>query len=81
LVNPQLRIEELIFVNFPLRFLFLGYSLGMVCTFIAMLLMDTAQPALIYLVPFTFFPICLWALLGDKKNGTFGRMWRGEIHI
>jgi signal peptide peptidase-like protein 2B len=63
-------------------FPFLGYTLGMVCTFIAVFLMETAQPALIYLVPFTFFPICLWALLGgDKKDGTFGRMWRGEIYI
>uniref|UniRef100_A0A1I8B0P8 Signal peptide peptidase-like 2B n=1 Tax=Meloidogyne hapla TaxID=6305 RepID=A0A1I8B0P8_MELHA len=55
-----------------------GYSFGMFCTFIALLLMETGQPALIYLVPFTLLPICFWGFFVDSE-GTLGKMWRGEI--
>ncbi|KAL7070717.1 hypothetical protein ACQ4LE_009772 [Meloidogyne hapla] len=56
----------------------IGYSFGMFCTFIALLLMETGQPALIYLVPFTLLPICFWGFFVDSE-GTLGKMWRGEI--
>jgi len=47
----------------------------MFCTFVALLLMETGQPALIYLIPFTLIPVCLWGFF----EGTLGKMWRGEI--
>uniref|UniRef100_A0A914LAJ4 Uncharacterized protein n=2 Tax=Meloidogyne incognita TaxID=6306 RepID=A0A914LAJ4_MELIC len=53
----------------------IGYSFGMFCTFVALLLMETGQPALIYLIPFTLIPVCLWGFF----EGTLGKMWRGEI--
>uniref|UniRef100_A0A914GV77 Signal peptide peptidase-like 2B n=1 Tax=Globodera rostochiensis TaxID=31243 RepID=A0A914GV77_GLORO len=56
----------------------IGYSLGMVSTFVALLLMETGQPALIYLVPFTLGPIFAWAFFVDG-NGILGKMWRGEL--
>ncbi|KAH7722360.1 signal peptide peptidase family protein [Aphelenchoides avenae] len=53
----------------------IGYSTGMLATFLALKLMQTAQPALIYLVPFTLVPTYLWAW----KNGHLGQMWRGSL--
>ena len=50
----------------------------MASTFIALLIMETGQPALIYLVPFTLIPVCLWAFFGDEK-GTLAKMWKGEV--
>ncbi|KAL3116792.1 hypothetical protein niasHT_004293 [Heterodera trifolii] len=43
----------------------IGYSLGMFATFVALLLMETGQPALLYLVLFTLGPIFAWALFVD----------------
>ncbi|KAF7640021.1 hypothetical protein Mgra_00000466 [Meloidogyne graminicola] len=51
----------------------IGYSIGMACTFIALLLMETGQPALIYLVPSTLIPVCLWGFFVDSK-GTLGKI-------
>lgn len=47
----------------------------MLATFLALRLMQTAQPALIYLVPFTLVPTYLWAW----KNGHLRQMWRGSL--
>jgi signal peptide peptidase-like 2B len=58
--------------------IFKGYSFGMICTFVALILMETGQPALIYLVPFTLIPISFWGFFVDSE-GTLGKMWRGEI--
>ncbi|KAI1716790.1 signal peptide peptidase domain-containing protein [Ditylenchus destructor] len=52
-----------------------GYSFGMIATFFALRLMETAQPALIYLVPFTLIPICVWSVY----NKSFLQIWRGEL--
>jgi signal peptide peptidase-like protein 2B len=54
----------------------IGYSLGMIATFIALRLMETAQPALIYLVPFTLVPISLWACY----KGVFCEIWKGKLN-
>jgi minor histocompatibility antigen H13 len=40
-----------------------GYMLGLVATAVAMHLMETAQPALLYLVPGTLIPVALVALV------------------
>lgn len=53
---------------------FLGYALGLISTFIALQFMETAQPALIYLVPFTLLPIFLLAW----QKGIFRMMWLGR---
>nr|CAD2175347.1 unnamed protein product [Meloidogyne enterolobii] len=42
----------------------------MFCTFVALLLMETGQPALIYLIPFTLIPVCLWGFF----EGTLGKI-------
>lgn len=39
--------------------------------------MKTAQPALIYLIPFTILPVVLWAWL----QGILREIWYGGSHI
>jgi signal peptide peptidase-like protein 2B len=51
-----------------------AYTLGLVATFISLYLMNSAQPALLYLVPFTLIPIYLVALC----RGEFLAMWKGD---
>lgn len=66
-------------IGFPLlhelknSFIYSGYGLGLIITFLALTLMNMAQPALIYLVPSTLAPICLIALF----RGEFLKMWNG----
>jgi len=55
----------------------IGYALGLVTTFIALKVMKTGQPALLYLVPFTLIPISVYAW----KDGTLGSLWSGENDI
>lgn len=50
-----------------------GYGIGLIVTFFALILMDTAQPALIYLVPCTLLPNFLYALI----RGEFLKVWNG----
>ncbi|CAB02277.1 IntraMembrane Protease (IMPAS) family [Caenorhabditis elegans] len=50
-----------------------GYGIGLIVTFLALALMKTAQPALIYLVPSTLFPIIMLALC----RGEFLKIWNG----
>ena len=40
-----------------------AYILGLVATFISLFLMNSAQPALLYLVPFTLLPLFAMAYL------------------
>ncbi|EYB80910.1 hypothetical protein Y032_0397g700 [Ancylostoma ceylanicum] len=50
-----------------------GYGIGLIATFIALSLMNMAQPALIYLVPCTLLPIFVMAYI----KGHFRLMWHG----
>ncbi|VBB33832.1 unnamed protein product [Acanthocheilonema viteae] len=52
-----------------------GYGIGLIVTFIALTLMETAQPALIYLIPFTLGPIIILALIRKE----FKLLWTGNF--
>ncbi|XP_071520574.1 signal peptide peptidase-like 2B isoform X2 [Panulirus ornatus] len=52
----------------------IGYGSGLVVTFIALWLLNSAQPALLYLVPFTLIPTFIVAAI----RGEFMAMWRGD---
>ena len=54
-----------------------GYILGLIATFLALRFMNTAQPALIYLVPFTQNPTI------DKTmiHGHFTEVWNGTFKM
>lgn len=50
-----------------------AYGIGLIITFIALNLMNTPQPALLYLVPATLLPLIITGLVrGDLSN-----LWRG----
>jgi len=51
------------------------YALGLLATFVSLYLMNSAQPALLYLVPFTLIPIYLVALC----RGEFIAIWKGDV--
>lgn len=51
-----------------------AYILGLIATFISLFLMNSAQPALLYLVPFTLIPTILVAWL----RGDLPAMWEGD---
>jgi len=53
------------------------YTLGMVTTFVSLFLMHSAQPALLYLVPFTLVPLYIVALI----KSDLGNMWRGDYQV
>ena len=53
------------------------YALGMIATFISLFVMDMAQPALLYLVPFTLIPIFIVAF----AKGDLQTMWEGDFHV
>merc|ERR1719228_2662079 len=52
----------------------IAYILGLVATFISLFLMNSAQPALLYLVPFTLIPTILVGWL----RGDLPAMWKGD---
>merc|ERR1712045_63437 len=52
----------------------LCYFIGMIATFASLFLMNQAQPALLYLCPFTLIPICIVAYF----RGDLGFLWRGD---
>lgn len=54
-----------------------GYAVGMAVTFAALLLMNNAQPALIYLIPFTLVPTYVAALVRRE----FWILWRGDMPL
>merc|ERR1719367_1892193 len=53
------------------------YALGMVATFVSLFVMNSAQPALLYLVPFTLIPIFIVSFF----TGDFEDMWQGDFHV
>lgn len=53
----------------------IGYGIGLVITFFALTAMETAQPALIYLIPFTLIPIIVLALIRRE----FRLLWHGSF--
>jgi len=52
-----------------------AYILGLIATFISLFVMNSAQPALLYLVPFTLIPTILVAWI----RGDLASMWEGDI--
>lgn len=52
----------------------IGYGVGLIMTFFALEIMNTAQPALIYLVPCTLTPICIMACI----KGQLLLIWHGS---
>ena len=54
-----------------------AYILGLVATFISLFLMNSAQPALLYLVPFTLIPTILVAAI----RGDLDTMWLGDSKV
>lgn len=52
-----------------------GYGIGLMVTFVALYLMETPQPALLYLVPCTLIPVVFVALC----RGQLRAMWRGNF--
>ncbi|XP_042239174.1 signal peptide peptidase-like 2B [Homarus americanus] len=65
-------------VGTPCRLYYLvnliGYGTGLVVTFIALWLLNEAQPALLYLVPFTLLPTYIVAAI----RGEVVAMWHGD---
>ena len=53
----------------------IGYALGLITTFLALRFMQLAQPALIYLVPFTIIPVVLTAWM----RGHLREIWYGKF--
>lgn len=53
----------------------IAYSLGIVATFLSLYLMKAAQPALLFLVPFTLVPVFIVSLV----RGDFSKMWQGDF--
>jgi len=51
-----------------------AYTLGIIATFVSLYLMKAAQPALLFLVPFTLLPVFLVSWI----RGEFSTMWRGD---
>ncbi|XP_022664978.1 signal peptide peptidase-like 2A isoform X1 [Varroa destructor] len=51
------------------------YGIGLMVTFVALYLMETPQPALLYLVPCTLLPVVLVAAC----RGELRAMWRGNF--
>ncbi|XP_059099244.1 signal peptide peptidase-like 2B [Tigriopus californicus] len=50
------------------------YALSLIATFISLLLMESAQPALLYIVPFTLIPMATVA----GVRGEFKEFWLGD---
>ena len=53
------------------------YMVGMVVTFVSLFVMHSAQPALLYLVPFTLIPLYILALI----KGDFYALWHGDYKV
>merc|ERR550539_1417543 len=68
-----------LFVGTPCKLYWLvtniAYTLGIVATFVSLYLMKAAQPALLFLVPFTLVPVFIISWL----RGDLGAMWRGDF--
>ena len=68
-VSPLLGTDEINNIS--------GYILGLVATAISLFLMNSAQPALLYLVPFTLIPTILVAAI----RGDLDTMWLGDSKV
>jgi len=68
-----------LFVGTPCKLYWLvtniAYTLGIVATFVSLYLMKAAQPALLFLVPFTLVPVFIISWL----RGDLAAMWRGDF--
>lgn len=50
-----------------------AYGVGLLCTFLALILMETGQPALVYIVPITLFTVTVVGLLRRELKA----LWNG----
>ena len=73
----QLLVSQTHHVVKILCFNVAAYILGLVATFISLFLMNAAQPALLYLVPFTLIPTILVAWC----RGDLRPMWDGDTKV
>ena len=55
--------------------LLLGYGIGLLITFIALVYMKTGQPALLYLVPSVLIPVTVISLIRKE----FKSLWYGRV--
>ena len=69
--NRILRLFQPFYNDFP----FAAYTLGIVATFVSLYLMKAAQPALLFLVPFTLVPVFIISWL----RSDLAAMWRGDF--
>lgn len=54
-------------------FIFSAYAVGLQITYVGLYMMNTAQPALLYLVPFTLIP----AVIVGWCRGELNLLWNG----
>jgi len=54
-----------------------AYGVGLVVTFISLYLMASAQPALLYLVPFTVIPVCVLGFARSEMKA----LWQGDGQV
>uniref|UniRef100_A0AC34G446 Signal peptide peptidase-like 2A n=1 Tax=Panagrolaimus sp. ES5 TaxID=591445 RepID=A0AC34G446_9BILA len=73
-IVDRLKPSKFVFQKYGVIVVF-GYALGLVTTFVALRLMQLAQPALIYLVPFTIIPVVITAWL----RGHLREIWYGKF--
>ena len=72
--NGLVYVFEL-FEKCILFYYILGYFYGLVICFFAKIVMQVAQPALIYLVPCTLLPVILYSCY----DGLFIQLWDGSF--
>ena len=60
-----------------IHIMLLGYAIGFLLCIIALTLMKTGQPALLYLVPCTLLPFLVAAMI----RGEFLIIWRGKKQV
>lgn len=58
-------------------FIFPAYGIGLLVTFASLYLMAMAQPALLYLVPFTLIPVLILGLIRRELK----TLWHGDGQV
>ena len=69
------KSQHLLLHNF--NFYISAYGLGLMVTFVGLYMMAVAQPALLYLVPFTLIPVFLLGLCRRE----FALLWNGDGQV
>ncbi len=58
-----------------------AYTLGLIATFVSLFLMNSAQPALLYLVPFTLVPVFVVSLIRSKISQNFFAFYNDDLGL